>query len=191
MTMNDFFEKKIKTEKIFRFVTIGLLIMFVVSLFIVSHIDVKTPELIIVFLVTAMLVCTLIYFGLFFPFLRNLRWLRKNGIENISHDINLNKPTLPRSKIYCGERALLTKRPCLLIPYNEMGWVYIYKKYTNGFLTERSFIIYTKDKHKFSLAFDDEDEIRWLLNNYIIKNSPDVIIGYGKEQKERYKKTLH
>ena len=29
---------------------------------------------------------------------------------------------------------------------------------------------------------------KWLLENYVVKFSPNIVIGYGKEQKTRYRK---
>lgn len=117
----------------------------------------------------------------------NLKWLKEKGIEHIADDISLEQPTLPRSKIYCGRQSFFCKKPCAIIPYSEVAWVYLYERKFYGIITmEKSVIIYTKDGKRFAVSWRD-DEFKWLLENFIIRYSPNVVLGFGAEQKKRYR----
>lgn len=98
------------------------------------------------------------------------------------YDINPEKLTLPRSKICCGQRAFLCKKPLVVIPYGEIAWVYTYEQGSEDIVV-KTIVVYTKDGRKFSLN-SDEYEFKWLLDNYIVNHSLDVIRGCGGEKKE-------
>ncbi len=186
-TMHEFIEKKIGSAKVFRIYLLVLLILTVcafVSLGFIEDIEIVIAP--IMLLINALWISGVVYLTSFMPFTSSVKWLKSKGMENVADDIILKRPTLPRSKIYCGQRALFSKKPYAIIPYSEIAWVHLYERRAYGIAVEKAVIVYTKDGKKFSLN-SNSDEFKWLLENYIIANSPNIIIGYGAEQKARYK----
>lgn len=184
--MSDFIEKKFKSDKVFRICLLILLILTIVAY--TSMGFVEEIELVIIpatLMANALWISGVIYFTSFLPFLNSVKRLKVKGLESLIEDISLERPTLPRSKIYCGQRAFFCKKPCAIIPYSEVAWVYLYERRAYGIAVEKSVIIYTKDGKKCALN-SNSDEFKWLLENYIIPQSPSIVIGYGAEQKARY-----
>lgn len=185
--MSEFIEKKLRTAKTFRIYLLVLLIVTIGSFVSMGFIDdVETVIAPIMLSTSALWISGVIYLVSYMPFTSIVKWLKSKGMENVADDIVLERPTLPRSKIYCGQRALFSKKPCAIIPYAEIAWVHLYERRVYGIAVEKAVIVYTKDGKKFSLN-SNVDEFKWLLENYIIPNSPNIIIGYGAEQKARYK----
>lgn len=185
--MREFIEKKLRTAKTFRIYLLVLLIVTIGSYVSMGFIDdVETIIAPIMLSTSALWISGIIYFVSYMPFTSSVKWLKSKGMEDVADDIVLERPTLPRSKIYCGQRALFSKKPCAIIPYAEIAWVHLYERRAYGIAVEKAVIVYTKDGKKFSLN-SNADEFKWLLENYIIPNSPNIIIGYGAEQKARYK----
>ncbi len=182
--MKQFIEKKIKTEKALRIVLIIIVAMFFgsFSLFALTD-EVELQLALIMPLAYALLIIAIIYFFRIRPFVCSVKaLLDKNCID----DINLAQPTFPKSKIYCGEKAFFSKNPCVIIPYENVAWVYVYEQKSYGITVQKSVIIYTKDAKKYTINAKIED-FQWLINQYIAKNSPNLIVGYGAKQKKLYK----
>lgn len=184
--MNEFIEKKLRTAKVFRIYLLGLLITTIGSFVSMGVIDdVGLVMVLIAFSTSTLGVSGIIYLALYMPFTGSMKWLKGKGMENVADDIILERPTLPRSKIYCGQRALFCKETNVIIPYAEIAWVYLYVR-TSSIVVEKTVIVYTKDGRKFSLSYN-ADEYNWLLAKYFIPNASDIIIGFGAEQKALYK----
>lgn len=184
--MTEFIEKKIKSAKVLRISLLVVTIVWLASFFIIPNLEFGVSYPLVMLLTTAVITLGIIYLVAYMPFMSSIKWLTKKGLENIADDIILESPTLTRSKIYCGQRALFCKKPCAIIPYAEIAWVHLYERRAYGIAVEKAVIVYTKDGKKFSLNSNTE-EFQWLLENYIVKHSPNVVIGYGAEQKARYK----
>ena len=184
--MKRLINKRIRSEKIFRICFIIIAVLWVCSFLTIPFFDfnVYCPALMVSTL--AVIPCTITYFVKNMPFLRNLKWLKSKGFEDIADDINPENTTFPRSKVCCGQKALFSKYPFAIIPYEEIAWLYKYERRTNGILVERSIIIYTKDGKRFSIGFD-EKEFAELLHSYILPNTHNLILGYGVEQKAKYR----
>lgn len=183
--MKKFIDKKVKSARIYRIFLLILLLMFVCSFFIIPHVDSDIPLMVASVSVISLILFSLIYYLLFHLYAYNFKWLIRNGYENIADDIDLTKPTLPRSGIYCGENALFSKKSKLIMPYSEMAWLYLYRQNLNGINIENSIIINTTDGKCFHL-YHKGNEFNWLMVNYIMSKKPDVIVGFGSEQKKRY-----
>jgi len=185
--MSEFVEKKIKKAKVLCFFLVVSAALYV-TLFVALGF-VQNPKVLYLPILTSVYVFVIlvgVYLIVFQNFMSSVKWLKRRGLENIADDIILERPTLPRSKIYCGRNALFCKKPCAIIPYADIAWTYLYERRAYGFAVEKAVIIFTKDGKKFSLR-SNPDEFKWLLENYIIANSPDLVIGYGAAQKAKYK----
>lgn len=113
--------------------------------------------------------------------------LKKRELEHTMDDINLAQPVLPKSKIYCGSKALFSKKPFTILPYSEIAWVYIEVRKLYGLIPiAKSTNILTADGKRFILKAD-VDEFKWLLENHLVRMNPNMIIGFGEQQKQRYK----
>lgn len=137
------------------------------------------------FSMVAMIAVWVIYIKRYLNFSRSMNMLHKLGLENAADDINLNRPSLPRSEIYCGQQAFLSKQPYAIIPYSQIAWTYLYKHRLNGFTIDKSVIIVSKSGQRFFLHADF-DEYKWLLEHYIIPVVPGIVLGYGDQQKQLY-----
>ncbi len=179
--MHEFIKKNIKLARVFQVLILGQ----IAALIALGGFNNEDTAI----LVLTIPIFTIIYIGVYSQFLNNVKWLKKKGYENITDDIDISNPTLPKSKIYCGQRAFFSKKPKAIIPYSEIAWVYVKKSKINGISAENHTIIYMNDGKKFTITVHRyEEEFKLLLANYIIKNSPNVILGYGPEQKMKYKK---
>ena len=69
----------------------------------------------------------------------------------------------------------------MIIPYADIALAYVYN--VNNFETAGGF--YTKDGSKFTLVITP-DEFTVLMEEYVKKASPDVLIGRNPEEKKRY-----
>ncbi len=113
-------------------------------------------------------------------------FLKNRGLEHVLDDINPEQPTLPKSKIYCGSKALVSKKPIMAIPYSEIGWVYVQVQKLYGLVTiNKTVHVCTRDGKHFVIRADIE-EFKWLLENVLLKANPDIVIGFGAEQRKRY-----
>ncbi len=185
--MRELIEKKAKTGKIFGFLVLALIVAWMcVLVFVMPNVAFETSYAIIMSLMVAIIVCGVVYLVSYKPAITSVKWLAKKGMENIAEDVSLEKPTLPESEIYCGRKALCSKKPCLIIPYQEIAWVHLFEQRAYGFTVKKSVVIYTKDGKKFVLKYND-NELKWLLANYIVPNSPNLIMGFGAAQKKRFK----
>ena len=85
--------------------------------------------------------------------------------------------------MYCGQTALLSKKPWVIIPYSEISWVYV--PLDEAISLTLHVLVYTRDNKCFHLSYHP-DEFKWLLENYILKHAPDVLLGpRGKEEHKR------
>ena len=184
--MEQFIEKRIRSAKVFRISLFVIAVLWIGSFFVMPHLEFEVSYPLVMLLTTAVITCGIIYLVSYMPFMSSVKRLRSQGLEHIGDDIILERPTLPRSKIYCGQRAFFCKKPYAIIPYSDIAWTYYYERRSNGFVVEKAFILHMKDGKKFSLNAHP-DEFQWLLQNYIIEQAPNIVIGYGAEQKARYK----
>lgn len=185
--MSELLEKKTKSAKVFRICLMALLVLAVGSFVAMGLLDnIKVVIAPAMLFINAFWISGVVYYASVHPFMSSTKWLKSMGLQSVADDIVLDRPTLPQSKIYCGQRALFCKKPCAIIPYAQIAWVHLYERQAYGIAVEKAVIIYTKDGKKFALN-SDADEFRWLLENYIIPQSPNIVIGYGAEQKARYK----
>lgn len=188
--MYDFLKKKIEGAKKFQTVLLVLLIALVIGIItviIISQYEFQlAPFIVVMILFLSLWILGVVYYAKYFDMVSNIKWLERNKLQNIGDDINLDKPTLSRSDIYCGQNAFFAKKHRVIVPYAQIAWVYLYVRTTYGVTTEKAVTIFTKDGKKFML-FADENEFQWLMANVIIKHSPDLIVGFNAEKKKLYK----
>ena len=181
--MRDIIDKKLKRGKLYLLLTLVFASFYVFIFF---------YEDIAMFSLTANLgivACLFVYFRYYHQFAKNMKWLSSKFMEGAANDIDLGVPTLPRSVIYCGKMAFYSDKFNLIIPYEEIIWIYRYLQLVNGIPIRRFFVIRTRDGKKFKLR-GNHDEIAWLIANYVAPNSKDVILGHGTEQEQRFKEYM-
>ncbi|MBQ4067613.1 MAG: hypothetical protein IJD22_08215 [Clostridia bacterium] len=183
--MREFIEKKIQTEKIMRFVLIALAVTAMAVITIGASTDNSSLLAIGFICFVPVWIIAAIYFSRVLPFRLCISRLRKNGVEYVTDDININTAAVPKSKIYCGSLAFYSKKANVIIPYSDVLWAHMYEQRVNGITVEKSCIFYCKGGKKYAVPSTPE-EAQWLISQYIIYHSPDLIIGYGKEQQEKY-----
>lgn len=183
--MREFMQRKERAGKIFGAVTLVLLLLWVASLFLMIKMDAAACFPVIAVLFVAFWTFGIIYLAVHQPFVSCVKWLRKNAMEHIADDIDLEKPTFPESKLFCGQRAMYSKKSKVIIPYGKIAWTYLHETRTYGITVERYFVIHTTDRKKFMLKAK-LDTYKWLLENRVAVQSPNLIVGFGKVQKKQY-----
>ena len=182
--MQELIRRKTKTEKVLCALSIALAVLWIGTLILVAHFEQKQLAALCCIAFFTDVVLFIVYLVGYLPFGRSIRYLERKGLEYIADDIELDTPTLKKSKIYCGKRGFYSKKSNLIIPYEDIAWAYVYKRKSYGITVGRSVLIYMRDGKKFSLEAS-ADDFKWLLANYVFAASPDVITGYGAEQIKR------
>lgn len=182
--MSEFVQKKLMLAKICRIILWTALISLIGWPFALSYLESDLYGAL--FFLSLMFVAGigLFYWAVYTPFIRSVKWLKRNGMEHIADDIILDKPALPKSKIYCGQKALFSKKSGVILPYTEFAWMHLYEHH-NGYVYEKIMVVHTKDGSEFLLQLE-RDEFSWLLEKYILQNSPDVVAGSGPEARAKY-----
>lgn len=131
----------------------------------------------------------LVYLNKFGYFLRSVKDLEKSNRLDYVDDIPINTSTLVGSKIDCGSKAMYFQKIHQIIAYEDVLWIYI-KRQNNNFygLTVSSIEtveIWCRNKRHLSISAG-RDEISQLINNYISKASPSLLVGYTPENAKQY-----
>ncbi|MBR4050462.1 MAG: hypothetical protein IKK09_08180 [Clostridia bacterium] len=183
--MKEYIERKIKAEKIFR---VFLIVAFLAFFGMIFILDTSNEWLFI----GSYLLCMVWVISIFVYLIKYLLWtkvsreLKNYDWQETVSDISLDKPTLPKSKIYCGRKAFYSQKSKMVIPYHQIVWIYYKVQHFYGLPVSKQVIIHTRSGNRFILEADN-NEFAWLLENLIVPFSPGVVIGFGSEQKKRYK----
>ena len=181
--MREYIEQKTKTEKVLR---ISMIVVFFGVPLLVMLLNEN------LYLVVILSYGAFIWVMIFLYPIKYLPWAKVSGElknydwKDLVSDIDLDKPTLPKSKIHCGRKAFYSQKSKIVIPYHQTAWIYYKVQRSFGLVVDKTVIIYTRSGTKFLLKADD-NEFMWLLENLIAPFSPGVVIGFGSEQKKRYK----
>lgn len=183
--MKDKILKKIKSAKKFRIFLIVLSVLYFLSILTISVIGIEEGMIITFLLFFALIISGFVYLICFYPMMKSVKGFQASGFEKMVDDIPTN-PTLPKSRIYCGSTAFLSKKPFVIVPYSEIAWVYMQVNKAYGITVEKQVHIYCKSGKHFILRADVE-ELKWLLETCISKFNQNIIVGYGAEQERQYK----
>ena len=104
-------------------------------------------------------------------------------------------PLLPKSRVRCTEKALISEKKKLVIPYKSILWVYMrVQKGMYGLVTvSKSMVICTTSGLEFQIEGLQDEEVHWLLKQYSSRFSRNVMFGFGVQQRKQwsaYKKQL-
>ncbi len=118
---------------------------------------------------------------------QNYEWFLRVADESILDSFNIDPKTYsPRPKVYISTKALFDNQPYLILPYSKVVWTYKEViRYKGGFTSQQA-VFCTMDGKKISLACNDE-VFQKLLLQYVIPQSPGVMIGYSDENLKKYK----
>lgn len=185
-TAGEFFESRLAKEKVLRII----FILATASLFAFAILPGITGD-VLYFVGFGILMIPYFIFGVIYidryaRCVRNRKWLKTIDCTHLVDAIPLNQPVSPKSKVYCSERALICTKYGVAVPFDQIVWAYEFKRGVNGITVERAFILETKTKKKITLYVKPQ-EFKMILSQYLLKSSPDLILGYGKEQIQRYK----
>ena len=187
-TVGQYMERRKRVEKILRII-LFLLLVGVTSLFVIAIVTGDVKFLLMWMLsLFAVGIYAVPYVDRYVPFLINRKWLKRMKLLNIADDMMLAEPTLPKSKIYCEKNVIFCEKFGVVIPFEQIAWGYIYQRRVNGINVDKPINLHTKSGKRIPVyAHKKELEILLLC---IVKNAPNAIFGYGKEQKKLYKSLL-
>jgi len=178
--MREMIVNRAKSAKIFKIVLFVLL-----ALCIIACIAMLIPVFAVGIIVLWMLWC--VYLGNFSPALGNSKWLAAKGYTNVADEFNINMPMYKKSKIICGTRSLLIKNVAVVVPYQEIAWMYVQVRRLYGLIPiGKSILIYTRDGKGYT-AGGNVDELKAILTEHVLRANPNVIVGFGAEQQKRYR----
>lgn len=181
---NVFVNQRLKREKTLLLLTIASFLLMIAVFVVASMINSEYALAGIGFIY--LFIAVLIAYLVARPFGVMVRWLNKNGYENVTNDINAIAPTLPKSKIFCGSRAMLCKKPCIIVPYSEIMWTYKHVTKSYGVTVATTYYVCLKNGKKYTINAD-ETEFIWLLDNVVSKANPQLIVGFGPQQSKAYR----
>lgn len=115
---------------------------------------------------------------------KNYEWLLEVADDSILDSFDLENYST-RPNVYVSPKALFDNDPYLVLPYSKVVWVYKQLINVKGRVVGQNAIFCSKDGKKVSLPCDDEAFQRILLY-YVLPQSPDVMIGYSKENLKKY-----
>ncbi len=183
--MEEYIKKKIWSmgKTVVSYITVHVLLFYLISL-----LNEKLPAIILMFLIPYIVfgipITCYVYAKKIICFSKSINRLKKNGKMDVLDDIDFENPISSGMKIYAGADAFFSKREMLILPYSEIAWVYMHKESINGFCINNCVIFRAKDGGKYSISNKNGEMLELL--RYIVKGSPDVMIGYTTEQKRKY-----
>lgn len=187
--MNNMLQKWIRTEKCLRVFIIIAAIVTELSFVSLGFIYDRYEELIIMLylpigfcMFIGWIALLSVYIKKVVPRARNARDLQKQGLGNVADDISIRKPTPPLSGICHGSRAFCRKRGACIIPYSEIAWI---QSYDMNFCRKGTFVFHMKNGKRYSLKANEKD-VQWLVDNYITRFSPDILMGNDMKQGSHY-----
>lgn len=175
MNGTEYIEKNLRKKRNY-FISLTIFIVFLVAgFFLLQHIEGKSSDFMIFYSLVFLFgffIYPVIYFTKIRPFSRSYKRLISAGNEHIADDINLEiNPTFPHSKIYCGQKALISQKNRVILPYAEIGLAYAYDVNVH----ETAGVFYMKDGSKFTIDIT-YDEFSALIK-MIRPKSPGLLVG--------------
>lgn len=181
--MKGEFLKKLKTAKILRITMIVLAVVYVLGIMMITVSEIFGDLAFIAFYL--IFIIGIIYLISYNSVAKCAKWFRDTDSEHVFDDVP-SVPTLPKSKAYCGSRCVVFKKPFVAIPYYEIAWTYIQVNKTYGITMSKQVHIYCLSGAHFMISAD-VSEFEWFLENYLLRLNPNIILGYGYEQKREYR----
>lgn len=126
-----------------------------------------------------------LYFELFRPYAKSMKYLGKHGMEMYMDDLSATRFQLPVSKISMGEYLFYSKRSAVIVPYSMVCWVYVHvTKYMGVIPMDETVYLNCRDGKIFEIRASRE-EMPELLQQILLR-SPDLVVGYGDTQSKQY-----
>ena len=183
------FEKKLASAKRLKYITIALAVIFFCSFFLIPVI--KKTE-VIVAIVYPLAMVLLVSFCLYMVKLQTVfccKNLKKNGfeLEDLLDGLPENAPyTYPKSKLYSSDKALVSMKPAIIIPFEFIGWMYFTVKRLYGIVPlTKELTLCTLDGKKYTCNVNEEELKMMLMQKREVLN-PNLVIGFTNENRKRY-----
>lgn len=188
--MNGEIEKNFKKANILKFVLFGIdAVCVFVTFFGIFYFDNFVLYPYMVLLLGVLFWITIFYLFKLYLICKSVRLLNKYKLQDTSDDLETKSFNLQRSKIFIGSTAFYAKKTNTVIPYYMVSWVYI-RQTRIYFIPLPEFVVFQcRDGSRF-LVRANRDELQMLLQ-CIYQFSPDLILGYGNEQKKQYELVKH
>lgn len=185
ITVGEYMERRRKLEIALR-ILLFMLIASVAALFILGF------SIAGILLFFPVVIYSIVYADRNVPFLKNRKWLEKIDSANIADDMKLGEPITRKSKIYCGEKVIFSKKFGVIVPYEQIAWMYRCNHRVNGITIEKYLCLYTKSGKKIPIyaKLKEFKENEKTIFDHVINKCPNLLIGYGKEQKRDYKRIV-
>lgn len=130
---------------------------------------------------SGMFASIIVYVARYHQFCVSYKSLEKEKLEDYLEGIDLSSPTLETAKIYCGKHACYSKRPHVIIPYDQVAWIHTDAN-NPGY---EMFCL--KNGRKYSIKIQKEKR-DYLAHKYIMPQNPDLVIGNTEMHKLQFYK---
>ncbi len=148
----------------------------------------KQLEWVLFVVVFAFMIMGIVYLRVFRSICSSYKYSKKYAaridLENFDNDIF----DLPASKTVFGKEVFYCAKTGVVLPYSMVAWVYVHQINTYGDAILRQLAVRCRDGRSAFLNIPDEEIVP--LIKCISEKCSDLIIGYGTEQNEEYKKLV-
>lgn len=124
--------------------------------------------------------------------MRNFSFLKKNGLMDCGEDIDPHRaPDISASKLFFGEKAVYSGISKMLIPYEQIVWVYKEQHKTNGVTDGQGLSLGTKSGFHPTLPLKKADyESNSFLGALTSRLGANTIYGYSMQNLEAYREIV-
>lgn len=131
-------------------------------------------------------------FGAYYPVSSAKKLLEKEGISLEEAAVDIDNALFVAEKIRCGRKVLLMNNK-VCIPLRGIAWIYLHEvRSAYGLVTTRSIVLrtFSGKKMEVTTGSDDLQTISALLNTCGEYFSPELILGFSREARKRYRELL-
>ena len=141
-----------------------------------------------VLLMMASLIAGVLYLLFFGGFYKCYKRLGGRDVELLAEGIVEARPTLRKNKnVYFGKNAMYLKRTCALLPYSDIGWIYVHRQTAVAIIPiiTETVIIRTKFGDQLEISIKREDLLA-VLQHLVLPSNPQILVGFNEENKKTY-----
>ncbi len=118
--------------------------------------------------------------------------IKKYGKEELERQLNDSKTiSYPKPGIYLTDKYIISNSTDFkVVPYQDIYWMYILKKKTNGITVGTYLTVCTKNKKTLLLAYMYKDKILIEIMQRIYEKNNSILLDYTNENLKKYKEFI-
>lgn len=141
-------------------------------------------------LLMAAIVTLIIYLNKYRAVSKNMQWLESRKFGHIPDTFQETDLEYPKSKLRCGQFAMMAKGTMVMIPYADIAWVYMHNTKLYGIITiSRQAIVACRDGYTYQFPCTQE-ELQEILKYHILPRNNTLMVGYSPDKQKAYKEQV-